>query len=174
MVSSNRMSIAIAPGVSNGSSGLDEPKDIGEELKQTEAEGHVLQEQSRDEFLTSQRPAKILVVDDEPIVRRFVVATLESRDFLVVAASSGQEGLKFFSEHKDVELVLSDILMPAMSGPEMVQRIVKLDPSVKIMFMTGTDPDRRLLELSAKKYLLLHKPFPVEILISSVQECLAS
>ena len=84
-------------------------------------------------FATPKRDAKILVVDDEPMVRRFVVATLQSRGFAVVEASSGQEALNYFFEHDGVDLVLTDILMPVMSGPEMIQRIVKIDPSVKIM-----------------------------------------
>jgi len=61
-----------------------------------------------------------------------------------------------------------------MTGPEMVQRIVKIDPSVKIMFITGTDPDRRLMGLSEKKYLLLHKPFTLDRLLKHIEECLAT
>jgi two-component system cell cycle sensor histidine kinase/response regulator CckA len=125
-------------------------------------------------FANQKRAAQILVVDDEPIVRRFIVATLQSRGFVVVEASSGQEGLKYFSERNGVDLVLTDILMPIMSGPEMIQHIVKIDPSVKIMFMTGTDPDRRLMDFHDKHYLLLHKPFTLDKLIKSVQDCLAN
>ena len=102
------------------------------------------------------------------------MATLESRQYTVIEASSGQEGLKSFSEHEGIDLVLSDILMPTMTGPEMVQRIVKIDPSVKIMFITGTDPDRRLMGLSEKKYLLLHKPFTLDRLLKHIEECLAT
>jgi len=146
--------------------------DDGKDVTQAEAEDEPVRE--RYEFAIPNRATTILVVDDETIVRRFVVATLESRGFTVLEASSGQEGLKHFSEQKDIQLVLSDILMPVMTGPEMVQRIVKINPSVKVIFMTGTDPDKRLLDLAATTYRLLHKPFPLEILISSVQECLAS
>ena len=125
-------------------------------------------------FATPKRAAKILVVDDEPMVRRFVVTTLQSRGFAVVEASSGREGLKYFSEHDPVDLVLTDVLMPIMTGPEMVQRILKIDPTVKVIFMTGADPDRRLMGLSGKKYLLLQKPFTLETVLESIQDCLAS
>jgi len=132
-------------------------------------------EEVRDQRLpTQQRPACILVVDDDALVRRFVVASLQSRGFAVLEAGSGQEGLKYFFEKNDIQLVVSDILMPVMSGPEMVQRILKLEPSVKVMFMTGTDPDKRLLGLSARKYLLLHKPFTIDTLLKSVQQCLTT
>jgi len=134
-------------------------KDNGEELTEAETEDEPFPERNRCEFAIPNRAAKLLVVD-EPIVRRFVAAALESRGFTVLEASSGQEGLKRFSEQKEIQLVLSDILMPTMTGPEMVQRIVKINPSVKIMFMTGTDLDKRSLDLSAKKYLLLHKLSP--------------
>ena|SRR5438045_3665462 len=149
-------------------------KDDGEGLRETETEDEAVRDRRRYESATPNRAAKILVVDDEPIVRRFVAATLESRGFTVLEASSGHEGLKHFSEQRDIQLVLSDILMPVMTGPEMIQRIVKINPSVKVMFMTGTDPDKRLLDFSARKYLLLHKPFPLEVLVSSVQQCLTS
>ena len=125
-------------------------------------------------FATVKRGATILVVDDEPIVRRFVVATLQKKGFAVLEASSGQEGLKYFFEHNGVDLVLTDVLMPVMSGPEMVQRILKIDPTAKIIFMTGGDPDRRLMDLSDKKYLLLQKPFTLDTLLTNVQECLAT
>ena len=132
------------------------------------------QDQDTRGFPRAKRAAGILVVDDDSLVRRFVVASLESRGFAVLEASSGQEGLNYFFEKNDIQLVVSDILMPVMSGPEMVQRILKLDSSVKVMFMTGTDPDRRLLGLSAKKYLLLHKPFTLDTLLKGVDQCLAT
>ena len=124
-------------------------------------------------FATPKRGAKILVVDDEPTVRRFVVAALQSNGFTVLQASSGQEGLKYFAEHDDVDLILSDVLMPTMSGPEMVQRIMKSN-NVKVIFMTGGDPDKKLMELSGKKYSLLHKPFTADTVLKSVQDCLVS
>src|SRR5437762_9087875 len=88
-------------------------------------------------FTTSHRSVTVLVVDDDQMVRQFVAATLRRCGFNVIEAGSGQEGLKHFAENQNVHLVLSDILMPTMSGPEMVQRILRIEPSVKIMFMTG-------------------------------------
>jgi two-component system cell cycle sensor histidine kinase/response regulator CckA len=125
-------------------------------------------------FAIPKRAARILVVDDEPIVRRFIVATLESRQYTVIQASSGQEALKYFSEHNEVDLILTDILMPDLSGPEMVQTILKLHPSVNVMFMSGTDPDRILMGLPAKQYPVLHKPFTLNALLNAVQDALSN
>ena len=125
-------------------------------------------------FAISRRAATILVVDDEPMVRRFVVATLESRQYTVIEASSGQEGLKSLSQHYNVDLVLTDILMPVMTGPEMIHMILKIDPSVRVMFMTGNVPDAQALESLDKNHPVLHKPFTIDALLNNVQECLAS
>jgi CheY-like chemotaxis protein len=117
---------------------------------------------------------KILVVDDEPLVRLFVVAMLENNGFAVLEASSGEEGLQCFSQNSDVKLVLSDLLMPGMSGLEMTRRILTADQSVKVLFMTGMDPNGSLTELPKKQYSLLQKPFTLDILLKSVHDCLAA
>ena len=118
-------------------------------------------------------PEKILVVDDEPLVRRFVVTMLENRGFAVLEASSGEEGLKHFSQHSDVKLVLSDVIMPSMSGPEMIQQILITDPSVRVLFMTGMNTERSLMGLHGKQFPLLQKPFTLDILLKTIHDCLA-
>jgi CheY-like chemotaxis protein len=117
---------------------------------------------------------KILVVDDEPLVRLFVVAMLENNGFVVLAASSGEEGLQCFSQNDDVKLVLSDLLMPGMSGPEMIRQILTTHNSVKVLFMTGMDPNSSPTEFRKEQYSLLQKPFTLETLLNSVRGCLAT
>ena len=71
----------------------------------------------------------ILVVDDDPIVRRFVSTTLQRNGFAVLEAASGKDGLERFAEHRDaLALILTDIMMPGMSGPEMIERIRAIHP----------------------------------------------
>src|SRR5258708_16355234 len=86
----------------------------------------------------------------------------------------GREGLKRFSEHHaDIGLVLSDLSMPAMTGSEMIRHILRIDPCVRVMFMTGAPAEATLPpEHLEKKFLLLRKRFTIEGLIESVKKSL--
>jgi FixJ family two-component response regulator len=66
-----------------------------------------------------------------------------------------------------------DIVMPHMSGPEMVQAILRIDPSVRVMFMTGYFADVKLPQRGPNEFPVLHKPFTPEVLLRSVRDCLA-
>src|SRR5436190_12452402 len=116
---------------------------------------------------------RVLVVDDEDVVRRVVSATLRRHGFGVAEAGSGDEGLLYFSEHPDgLSLVLTDVMMPGMTGPAMVERILAVDPEMPVMFMTGTAADARRMLGCIKRYSLLQKPFTPEGLLTSVRNCL--
>jgi CheY-like chemotaxis protein len=73
-----------------------------------------------------------------------------------------------------VDLILSDIAMPHMSGPEMVREILRIEPSVRVMFMTGYFADGKLPDAAHNEFPVLHKPFTPEILLRSVRDCLAT
>jgi two-component system cell cycle sensor histidine kinase/response regulator CckA len=119
------------------------------------------------------RPHKILVVDDDAIVRRVVAMTLGRHCFQVHQADSGEDGLKSFFEHReDLSMVLTDIVMPGMSGPQMVERILATDPAICVMFMTGTATDNRLSPESARAHKLIHKPFTPASLLENVHAVL--
>jgi CheY-like chemotaxis protein len=78
----------------------------------------------------------ILVVDDNTAVRQLVAALLQQNGYSVIEADCGPKGLACFAaEHGCVDFVLSDIVMPDMSGPEMVQEILRIEPSMRVMFM---------------------------------------
>jgi DNA-binding NtrC family response regulator len=119
------------------------------------------------------RPHNILVVDDDAIVRRFVAMTLGRNGFQVHQADSGEGGLKSFLEHReDLSMVLTDIVMPGMSGPQMVERILASEPGVCVLFMTGTATDNRLSREAAQAYKLIHKPFTPARLLENVRAVL--
>ena len=116
---------------------------------------------------------RVLVVDDEDVVRRVVSATLRRHGFGVAEAGSGDEGLLYFSEHRDgLSLIITDVMMPGMSGPAMVERILAIDPEMPIMFMTGTAADARQMMGRIKRCSLLQKPFTPDGLLMSVRKCL--
>jgi two-component system cell cycle sensor histidine kinase/response regulator CckA len=89
--------------------------------------------------MKSRSSASIMVVDDDEIIRRLVVRVLRSSGFRVLEADCGESGLKVFREAQGpIQVVITDVLMPKMTGPGMVRRILEIDPDVPIIFITGT------------------------------------
>ena len=103
--------------------------------------------------------AKILVVDDEPAILRFLKSFLEKRHYAAVTASTGQEALEKFREEAP-EVVLLDIRLPDRNGLEVLKEMKRIDPRVSVIIVTAVTDDeigKRALELGAFDYLI--KPF---------------
>lgn len=80
----------------------------------------------------------ILVVEDEPRVRRVVVARLAQAGYTVVEASTGAEAIGLLSEHPEVALLFTDVVMPGgMTGDELAHRARILRPDIRILFTSG-------------------------------------
>jgi two-component system cell cycle sensor histidine kinase/response regulator CckA len=115
----------------------------------------------------------ILVVEDDRSIRSLTLSALRHHGYRTLEASDGESGFAAFLRHQnEVDLVLTDVTMPVLSGPAMVEKILKLQPAAKVMFMTGTS-DRILSSCLAGKYFhVLAKPFTAERLASSIERCL--
>jgi CheY-like chemotaxis protein len=101
----------------------------------------------------------VLVVDDEPEIRRMATHALSESGFKAEVAEDGKGGLECFIKHQPrICLVLSDVVMPVMDGLRMVERILELDPEMKVLFMTGYS-DAQLEVLARTKFPLIRKPF---------------
>jgi two-component system cell cycle response regulator CpdR len=118
--------------------------------------------------------AKILLAEDDNDLRRFLVRALEKAGHNV--ASYG-EGASAFEELKqnDFDLLLTDIVMPEMDGIELARRAAELDPTLKIMFITGfaavaLNPDSR----APKEAKVLSKPFHLRDLVREVERMMAA
>jgi CheY-like chemotaxis protein len=110
-------------------------------------------------------------VDDEPVVRDVAKRSLELKGYKVLAASSGTEGLALFRRHDtEIGIVIADIKMPGLSGPEMVEEIRRFAPAVNVMFISG-DHDA-LPDWARQTCGVLHKPFTPAELVSAVEDCL--
>ena len=115
----------------------------------------------------------IMVVDDEAIVRRLVTRSLEKEGYAVLGERCGSRGVMCFQEHPDeIELVLTDVAMPNMSGPEMVDRLLQLKASIKVLFMTGCGVPVGLPSRRQQQFGVLLKPFTPAVLTRRVRECL--
>ena len=80
----------------------------------------------------------ILVVDDEPAVCAFMQRVLESRGYHVRTAHSGSEALQVVMKHgSDLRLLLTDVLMPGMSGPALAEAAERSLPGLPVMYVSG-------------------------------------
>jgi signal transduction histidine kinase len=116
----------------------------------------------------------ILVVDDEPMMRRLVRSILETSGYTVLEAQLGDEAMRLLEQHPaPIHLLLTDIVMPGIKGQELVEQARALNPSIKVMFMSGylDDPVIRL-EVEAFGAAFLQKPFNPDDLTRKVLEVL--
>lgn len=88
--------------------------------------------------LEAHRPAKILVVDDEPALRRLVRRALSGVDFEVLEASNGVEALELCRSHH-FSAVISDVRMPVMDGLDLLATLRRADPGLPVILMSGSD-----------------------------------
>ena len=114
--------------------------------------------------------ARILVVDDEPEVLRFVVGVLERAEYEVAPAPGAKQALEILSRGGPFDLVVSDVVMPEMCGPELASEIRVRFPSSAIMFISGCVPVGQL----PKGVPYLGKPFSPRDLLGAVVRVLAA
>ena len=118
----------------------------------------------------------ILVVDDEPEIRKLVGAMLTREGYRVLSADSGEPALKTYAKHgSKIDLLLTDVVSPGMSGPMLADRMLELQPDLHVLFMSGYDGtqvvQRYVLE---RGFSLLIKPFTMEQLSAKVKDALES
>ena len=116
----------------------------------------------------------ILIVEDEPAVRRMASRALKSQGYAILEAANGAEALDLLSRATAaVDLVLSDVVMPVLNGRELSERLAVDRPEIRVLFMSGyTDDDivrRGLLQPGAP---FLQKPFVAADLSRKVRDVL--
>jgi len=118
----------------------------------------------------------VLLVDDEPGILASLERTLSRIGFDVITAPDGRTGLRLFREHGDrIDLVITDIMMPVMSGDEMILKIKAFRPDTRVLAMSGLVQDDGLrADLDLPDLHFLDKPFSLPELLDAVGECLAS
>jgi PAS domain S-box-containing protein len=114
----------------------------------------------------------IMVVDDEPSVRKLASAILSRNGYRTITAAEGREGLKLFEQHhKNIRLVVSDLMMPQLDGPGMLRGLRLLEPGLRSIIITGLGEENRIAEAKAAGAdLILNKPFTAEHLLASVKQ----
>ena len=111
----------------------------------------------------------VLCVDDEPIVLRACSVAVLQAGFRTAVAENGAAGLEVFMTLRDeICLVLSDIIMPAMSGIEMAAGILQIEPKAKILLMSGYSDE--VIELQGRnRFPFIRKPFIYSVLADKIR-----
>lgn len=123
---------------------------------------------------TSRGTETILFVDDEAPIRRLGQTILEHHGYSVLLAKDGEEALEVFNrEHERIKLVVLDLTMPRLSGRELLKRLLRLDPGIRVLISSGhhspTD-STELLNMGVVQ--LIPKPYRPDDLASSVRKLL--
>lgn len=130
-----------------------------------------------DEPLLVSRPylgsEKILVVEDAAALRELTKRLLERQGYTVLLAGSAEEAVRVFAANEAIDLLLTDVVMPGASGPELSQRLVGQRPTLKVIFMSGYTEVTIVHDgVLNPGIAFLHKPFTSETLGRKVREML--
>jgi hypothetical protein len=116
----------------------------------------------------------ILLVEDEVSVRKLIQSSLEASGYKVLTAESPQDACDMVPRHH-VDLLISDVVMPGLSGPEMVRRILAKTEGLRVIFISGYTYDAMTRHgLKLQPLYLLQKPFTTSDLVGKVQQVLAA
>ncbi len=118
--------------------------------------------------------ANILLVEDEDMVRAVAERALTRAGYTVTTARDGEEGLGLVVNEKGhFDLVLSDVVMPAMDGPEMARGIRKVKPDIPILFMSGYAEEQLRNQIDIANMHFIPKPFSVQQIGAKVAQVLS-
>ena len=118
--------------------------------------------------------AKILVVDDDPAILRFLSQALENASYSVTSCKNGKEAYEMLQSNQDFDLLLTDIVMPEMDGIELSKRTKDLCPDLKIMFITGFLASEAVNKQAIDTSQVLQKPIHLQDLVRQVDDLLAN
>lgn len=119
-------------------------------------------------------PETVLLVEDEKSVRKVVFEILRSRGYRLLQAGDGVEALELAAEHEGpIDVLLTDVMMPNMKGPELSRRLLETRPEMVVIFMSGYSEDDVLSERVRRgQARLVRKPFTPQGLAQEVRDAL--
>jgi len=116
----------------------------------------------------------ILLVEDEVVVRDLVRQVLQAAGYVVLEAANGEQALQLSTAHRGpIQLLLADVVLPGLSGPELAAQLASIRPGVRVIYMSGYAPDTlKRYRIPKGQYLFLQKPFAPVTLLANVREAL--
>ncbi len=116
---------------------------------------------------------RILVVEDDPMVREVSVQVLRGRGYRVDACPDGVAALAYAREQEaPIDLLVSDVVMPGFTGPQVAAALLDRFPTMRVLLMTGYSSDQAALKEPRERFELLRKPFTPQDLVSRVRSIL--
>ena len=115
----------------------------------------------------------ILLVEDDPIMRRLTQQMLQEQGYSVIEAQDGKSALEIIASHPgSIALVLTDVVMPGVSGPELVLRLMDSHPETRFIYMSGYTGELVAEHGLAEGVALLEKPFTRAALLTTIEQAL--
>ncbi len=153
------------------------PRHIQSEEEENQQAARELEDAKSDRVLTAKDltgSGTILLVEDEEAVRSFAARALEGRGYSVLQAGTGAEALEVLGAHDgDIDLVVSDVVMPEMDGPTLLTRLREKLPDIKIIFISGYAEEAFKNNLEGdENFAFLPKPFSLKQLAAAVKDAL--
>jgi two-component system cell cycle sensor histidine kinase/response regulator CckA len=124
----------------------------------------------------SSKGIRILLVEDEDPIRLFAARALREDGHEVIEARDGAQALRFLQSHPDIQVIVTDVMMPGVDGPSLAISIQELYPQIKILFVSGYPKEEVMAQLhpSMKEVYFLPKPFALAELVSEIQHIFKS
>jgi CheY-like chemotaxis protein len=114
----------------------------------------------------------ILVVDDEGFLVDVLFEVLDSHGYTVLTATSGEEALRVAKKAGTVHLLLTDLIMKPMNGPQLAEKLKETNPEMKVLFMSGYTEDYIHDNLGLHNIQFLVKPILSETLLEKIPDLL--
>lgn len=120
------------------------------------------------------RKKTILVVDDEGFLVDILFEILDSHGYSVLTATSGEEALELAKKAEGIDLVLTDLIMRPMNGPELADKLKQTNPQIKVLFMSGYTEDYIQENLGLHNVPFLIKPISADDLLEKIPQLLGT
>jgi hypothetical protein len=115
----------------------------------------------------------VLVVEDEEGLRELAKRLLQRQGYTVLVAANADEALRLFEAHQSIDVILTDVVMPGASGPELTRQLVEQRPALRVIYMSGYTEDAIVQHGVLKPGIaFLNKPFNSETLGTKIREVL--
>jgi len=129
---------------------------------------------SMSETTTPEATARVLVAEDNPAVREFIVRSLLSANYKITAVADGQQALDILAKEK-FDVLVTDIVMPNLDGIALALKAVRLFPDLRIVMISGYAQERmRAHNLDALVHRIIAKPFSLEEICEAVKGSLTA
>jgi len=116
---------------------------------------------------------RVLLIEDEEMVRTLVRAILEAKGYEVMEARTPNEALRLGSDGTPVDILLTDVVMPEMNGPQIAAQLAAAHPGLKVLYMSGYTDDAVVRHGVAEgTTAFLQKPFNAGALTAKLREVL--